>query len=96
MNCQRAWYIGGVSHLWLYISVGDIQFVKGDKAFQKLTGNPLRVFDRTGAGVFEVVGQVTMLNIFHCDEDEVAIRVPAEEFDKEILALRFVRPRLHS
>lgn len=82
--------------MWLYISVGNIQFVKGDEALQKLAGNPSRIFDRTGAGVFEVVGQVTMLNIFHCDEDKVAICVPTEEFDKEILALRFVRPGSHS
>lgn len=73
--------------MWLYISMGDIQLVKGDEAFQKLAGNTLRNVRGTGAGVFEVVGQVTVLNIFHRDEDEVAIRVPAEKFDKEILAL---------
>lgn len=65
----------------------DIQLVKGDEAFQKLAGNTLRNVHGTRAGVFEVVGQVTVLDIFHRDEDEVAIRVPAEKFDKEILAL---------
>lgn len=78
---------GGGSHLWLYISVGDIQHVECGEAFHELAGNISGVVGRTGSRVFEVVGQVTVWKIFHCNEDEVDTRVPAEKFDKKIIAL---------
>lgn len=67
--------------------MGDIQLVEDDEAFYELAGNISGVLGRTGTRVFEVVGQVTVWKIFHCNEDEVDARVPAEKFDKEIIAL---------
>lgn len=73
---------GGSSHLRLYIAVRDIQLVEGGKTFQKLTGDIPGDPGGAGTRVFEVVGQVAVLNVFHCDKDEVGVCVPAEKFDK--------------
>lgn len=78
---------GGWSHLGLYIAVGDIQ---GGETFQKLAGDILGVPDGTGTRAFEVQSQVAVLNIFHCTEEEVDVRVPAVEFDKEAHHARYL------
>lgn len=74
-------------YLRLYIAVGYIQLMKSGEAFEELTGDSLGVPGGTGTGVFKVVGQVAMLDVFHCDEDEVGVRVPPKKFDKKIIAL---------
>lgn len=61
--------------------------MEDDKAFQKLSGDFSGVLVGAETSLFEVLAQITMLNVFHRDEDDIWILVPAKELNEEILAL---------
>lgn len=80
--------------------------MEDDEAFQKLTGDFNSILVRAKISALKVLAQVSMPNVFHRDEDDIWILIPAEELNKEILALvmkpvsitlsRILDPRINS
>lgn len=83
-----------MSHLWLEISMTYLSLMENGKTLKKLSGN----FRRVGLGPcfrgFDILGQVPILYILHCDEDEIAVCVPAKKPHKQVAALALCRVSL--
>lgn len=56
------------------------------EAFQELTGDIAGVLGRTG--IFDVSAQIAALDVFHCDEVEIVVLVPAIKDNEEFSTLR--------
>lgn len=58
--------------------------MKNREALQKLDGNFAGIF---GAALCDVLAEVAVLDVFHCNVGALGILIPAQEPDKEILTL---------
>lgn len=59
------------------------------EALQKLTGDIAGILGAADrAGLFDVLGQIATLDVFHCDEVEIVVLVPAVKDNEECSTLR--------
>lgn len=60
----------------------DFLFMKDLKSSQELFGNIHRIHLCQSPEVFEVLSQITMLHVLHCEKSVVRILVPAVKLDE--------------
>lgn len=69
--------------------MADQHFMEDIEAFQELTGDIAGVLGAAGrTGIFDVSAQIAALDVFHCDEVEIVVLVPAIKDNEEFSTLR--------
>lgn len=68
----------------------NLKLMKNGEAFKQLTGDFSDIDGGSRTRHFQVIAQVAMLNVFHSDENTIAVFVPAEELDEEVIILLII------
>lgn len=81
MICEQ----GGLLHLWFYIRVAYFPFMQDRKIFKQLSRSFLGfrpcLLDR------DILTQIAMWKVLHCDADITRILVPTKELHNQIVTL---------
>lgn len=59
--------------------MADLHFVENCEALDELAGDFSGIAGGAGAGCFEILTEVAVLDIFHCDADALGVLVPAHK-----------------
>lgn len=65
----------------------NFPFVENHESFKDLDRNNLCLCPRLGRMVREILAEIAMRDILHCDIDQTWVVIPAEKGDKEIATL---------